>query len=526
MLRFLTAGESHGPALTVIVDGLPAGRSRGPRRHRRRPAPPPGRLRPRRPHEDRDRRRRGALRRPPRPDARQPGHPAHPQPGPRELGGRDVARPAAGRGQAAPRAQAPAARATPTSRARSSTCTDDLRNVLERASARETTSRVAAGAPGQGAPGAPSASRCAATSLRIGDAALPRRAPSPGRAWPRSRRARCAAPTPEAAAAMIAEIDAAKKAGDTVGGVFEVVARGVPPGAGLVRAVGPPARRPPGPGPDVDPGREGGRRWAPASRPARRRAPRFHDEILLRRRAAACTGGSNRAGRAGGRRHQRRGAARAGGGQAHPDAADAAALDRPADQGAAERPPSSAATPASCPRRAWSARRWWPGCWRTRCSRSSAATRLAELLDHLEATRAPLARVPRRAATEPSRRRLAYALSPGHGAATHREVRPPGAARAVRARSTEIDGDDPARCVDDMVETMYAAPGHRPGRAPDRRAPARHRGRPVRGRGPGQLIKLVNPEFVEQEGEQRHEEGCLSVPGLRRLARAARRASW
>ena len=24
-LRFLTAGESHGPALTVIVDGLPAG---------------------------------------------------------------------------------------------------------------------------------------------------------------------------------------------------------------------------------------------------------------------------------------------------------------------------------------------------------------------------------------------------------------------------------------------------------------------------------------------------------------------
>src|SRR4029450_13018855 len=28
-----------------------------------------------------------------------------------------------------------------------------------------------------------------------------------------------------------------------------------------------------------------------------------------------------------------------------------------------------------------------------------------------------------------------------------------------------------------------------------------------------QLIQLVNPEFVEKEGEQRHEEGCLSVPG-------------
>ena len=28
-----------------------------------------------------------------------------------------------------------------------------------------------------------------------------------------------------------------------------------------------------------------------------------------------------------------------------------------------------------------------------------------------------------------------------------------------------------------------------------------------------QLIQLVNPEFLEREGEQRHEEGCLSIPG-------------
>jgi len=28
-----------------------------------------------------------------------------------------------------------------------------------------------------------------------------------------------------------------------------------------------------------------------------------------------------------------------------------------------------------------------------------------------------------------------------------------------------------------------------------------------------QVIKLINPEVVEKEGEQRHEEGCLSVPG-------------
>ena len=25
MLRYLTAGESHGPALTVVIEGLPAG---------------------------------------------------------------------------------------------------------------------------------------------------------------------------------------------------------------------------------------------------------------------------------------------------------------------------------------------------------------------------------------------------------------------------------------------------------------------------------------------------------------------
>ncbi len=37
---------------------------------------------------------------------------------------------------------------------------------------------------------------------------------------------------PETADAMIAEIDLAKKNGDTVGGVFEVVVRGLPPGLG------------------------------------------------------------------------------------------------------------------------------------------------------------------------------------------------------------------------------------------------------------------------------------------------------
>jgi peptide deformylase len=76
-----------------------------------------------------------------------------------------------------------------------------------------------------------------------------------------------------------------------------------------------------------------------------------------------------------------------------------------------------------------------------------------------------------------------------------------------------IDGET-ARLVDDMVATMYAAPGI--GLA------APQIGVPLRvividlsvGEDKGQLIKLVNPEFVEKEGEQRHEEGCLSVPGF------------
>jgi peptide deformylase len=70
-----------------------------------------------------------------------------------------------------------------------------------------------------------------------------------------------------------------------------------------------------------------------------------------------------------------------------------------------------------------------------------------------------------------------------------------------------------ATLVDDMIATMYAAPGI--GLA------APQIGVPLRvividlsvGEDKGQVIKLVNPEFVERDGEQRHEEGCLSVPG-------------
>ena len=39
-------------------------------------------------------------------------------------------------------------------------------------------------------------------------------------------------------------------------------------------------------------------------------------------------------------------------------------------------------------------------------------------------------------------------------------------------------------------------------------------GKPRRGRGSGNLLALINPEIVESNGETKHEEGCLSVPGF------------
>ena len=77
----------------------------------------------------------------------------------------------------------------------------------------------------------------------------------------------------------------------------------------------------------------------------------------------------------------------------------------------------------------------------------------------------------------------------------------------------EIDGSI-HKLLDDMVETMYAAPGIGLA-APQIAVPLRVIVIDLSvGEQPGQLIKLVNPEFVLRQGEQRHDEGCLSVPGF------------
>lgn len=116
--------------------------------------------------------------------------------------------------------------------------TDDIRNVLERASARSTAPRVAAGAVARQLLAA-----CGITLWSYCDQLGPIKAfPDavnpflriPEGWWKEDRRnptpLRC--PDPEAEALMRAEIDATIEAGDTIGGSFVVVAEGMPIGVG------------------------------------------------------------------------------------------------------------------------------------------------------------------------------------------------------------------------------------------------------------------------------------------------------
>jgi peptide deformylase len=83
-----------------------------------------------------------------------------------------------------------------------------------------------------------------------------------------------------------------------------------------------------------------------------------------------------------------------------------------------------------------------------------------------------------------------------------------------KARTVDTLTPDIDRLVDDMIETMYAAPGI--GLAsPQVGVPARILVVDISiGRDPNGLIVLINPEFVERDGLQLEEEGCLSVPGF------------
>ncbi len=234
MLRFLTAGESHGPALVVIVEGMPAGvplseRDLSPDLARRQLGY--GRGRRMAIEQDRAEIRSGVRR--------------------GETLGSPIALEIRNRDwnnwqhtmsvEATPDEALPGARRPAVTRPRPGHADlsggvkydrQDLRDTPERASARETAARVAAGA-------------IARTFLRrlgiditshvvrIGPAALadPQSVTfDQAQALAADDDLRCV--DAEVARAMRRAIDTAKETGDTVGGAVEVIAHGVPPGLG------------------------------------------------------------------------------------------------------------------------------------------------------------------------------------------------------------------------------------------------------------------------------------------------------
>jgi chorismate synthase len=226
VLRYLTAGESHGPALVVIVEGLPAGLAvtvddiAGELARRRLGYGRGPRMR----FEQDELELLGGIRH-----------------------GRTLGSPVAImiRNTEWPKWQeemspAPGATEKPLRQPRPGHADlvgmqkygfDDARDVLERASARETAARVAAGAL---------AKRLLATLgvevishvLALGPVrASTERRPKPADLDAVDESAvRCF--DPDAEAAMIAAVQAAAKAGDSLGGVLEVLGYGVPPGLG------------------------------------------------------------------------------------------------------------------------------------------------------------------------------------------------------------------------------------------------------------------------------------------------------
>ena len=94
---------------------------------------------------------------------------------------------------------------------------------------------------------------------------------------------------------------------------------------------------------------------------------------------------------------------------------------------------------------------------------------------------------------------------------------------ALKTKAGEVKGLNPdlERLVQDLAETMYHAPGV--GLAANQ-VGVLQQVAVVDVSGPEEeknLIVLVNPRIVSLQGEEKNEEGCLSVPGFRaEVARA------
>jgi chorismate synthase len=226
VLRFLTAGESHGPALVVVVEGLPAGlpitieEIAGELARRRLGFGRGPRMR----FERDDVEFTGGVR-----HGRTLGSPV-------SLVIHNTEWPKWQEEMAA----APGITEKPLQQPRPGHADlvgmqkygfDDARNVLERASARETAARVAAGSLAK-ALLSHLGSDVISHVIQLGTvrAAEDRRPTRSDLERVDESPVRCF--DPDAEAAMIGEVEAAAKAGDSLGGVVEVLAYGVPPGLG------------------------------------------------------------------------------------------------------------------------------------------------------------------------------------------------------------------------------------------------------------------------------------------------------
>src|SRR5207253_7927265 len=208
--------------------GLPGG---GPDRHRRRqpgPGPPHAGLWPRRPHEDRAGPGRDPLRRALGRVARLADHALDREPGLAQLGEEDVA-PARG-----PRSESRGHGPRPGHADLAGVLKynhRDVRNVLERASARETAARVAVGGVAKCLL-APFGIRVFGWVAEIGGIPAQHAGLTAEEIFARAEESPVRVADSEAERRIMARIDECKAAGDTLGGVVETVAVGLPPGLG------------------------------------------------------------------------------------------------------------------------------------------------------------------------------------------------------------------------------------------------------------------------------------------------------
>jgi chorismate synthase len=236
MLRWLTAGESHGPALVAILEGLPAG-------VRVTSADIAEALRRRRLGHGRGARMKfeqdkidiiGGVR-----HGRTQGGPVAIQVGNTEWPKWETVMSA---DPVDPEALAAQARNAPLSRPRPGHADlagmqkygfDDARPVLERASARETAARVAIGEVAKAFLRQALGVEVLSHVVALGEVSAPDGSPLPtpdDLARIDDDPVRCF--DAATSAKMVDHIDELKKAGDTLGGVIEVLAYGVPPGLG------------------------------------------------------------------------------------------------------------------------------------------------------------------------------------------------------------------------------------------------------------------------------------------------------